>query len=328
MVEGDVVGIGEGEFVIGPEELLGVGIEAGGADPGEITKEGEAVRVGGGVGGGEFGTVDGAGAVVEGGEDDGSAELAEVDEVAGVFVEAVEAEVPLFGELVGDADVVVVGAFDAWRAVEEIFGGVGGVLEFIEGCERHVLDGRWDEVAGVTGMEGGGIIECVDEVEARADLAVVVEIGVEAVVAKAVVEGEFGGDGPLILEIEAGFEGVVGGIVFNGSRSGADVALAIDIEDRGVGDEFFAGVVGDESEAEGMAVIEEIGGVELGAVSEESVENGAGDAEECEVVDGIGAEVDVGIAGEEGKLEGEPLEGFLVGDDGVIFLLVLVLVDF
>ena len=76
--------------------------------------------------------------------------------------------------------------------------------------------GGWDEEAGISQVQSGFVVGFPDEVGAGAELAFVVKVGVEAVVAQAIIEGELVGDFPFILEINAGFENAVAVVVGDG----------------------------------------------------------------------------------------------------------------
>ena len=80
----------------------------------------------------------------------------------------------------------------------------------------------------------------------------------------------------------------------------------------------FEGVVGNEAGAEGVLVVDGVGGVELHAVGDVGVDDFSGDALEYQIVGGVGGEVDVAVIGERGELEVEVANGFLIGEDGVV----------
>jgi hypothetical protein len=115
----------------------------------------------------------------------------------------------------------------------------------------------------------GGFVDFVNHVDARAELVFVVEVGVEGVEASAVVEGEVFVDVPFVLGIDAGGDGFVAGVVgdvggcIGGLEIGAGERVISAGENLGVGVERFGGVVADETESKGVAVIENQGVVDL-----------------------------------------------------------------
>jgi len=105
----------------------------------------------------------------------------------GVFIERVEVNEPGFGQLMRDADVVIVGFFDSRRGILGVGGSIGGAGKFGEGVWGYVLHGRGDEISGIPGVEGGVARGFPDEINAWAELALMVEIGGECVETAAVI---------------------------------------------------------------------------------------------------------------------------------------------
>ena len=122
----------------------------------------------------------------------GGAELPLVHQVVRQLVVPVEGDLPGLGDLARDADVEIMRAFDLGRSPARKFSGALVVLaNFSSEAMPRVLNGRRHEIAGIAGVAAVVLSSIFQTRLARGlSLAFIVEVGVEAVVAQAVVERE------------------------------------------------------------------------------------------------------------------------------------------
>src|SRR5882724_5199351 len=120
--------------------------------------------------GGEFPAVNFAFSVVKGRKDERLPELSFIQNVAGVFVESIDAKLQTVSYLLCHARIEVMGALRFYRRVERDGGFVGCAGKLRDRTLVDILQRRRSKIAGVTGVESRRGPRCVNNVDARAEL--------------------------------------------------------------------------------------------------------------------------------------------------------------
>ena len=79
--------------------------------------------------------------------------LALIQNIAGVFVEAIDAKLQTVSDLLGHARIEVMGPLRFYRRIERDGGFVGCAGKLRDRALVDILQGRRSKIAGVTGME-------------------------------------------------------------------------------------------------------------------------------------------------------------------------------
>src|SRR5204863_5569993 len=156
-----------GKFVRIEEKLRGANMHTSRVFVANVKVTGEPAML---VVGGEFPAVNFTFSVVKGRKDERLPELSFIQNVAGVFVETVDAKLQTISDLLCHARIEVMGALRFYRRVERDGGFVGCASKLRDRTLVDVLQRRRSKIAGVTGVESRRGPRCVNNVDARAEL--------------------------------------------------------------------------------------------------------------------------------------------------------------
>ncbi len=155
--------------------------------------------------------------IIERRQNDRRAELAFVDQVLGYLVIGIHAQGHALRDLLVHTRIEIVGAFGAWRVVQQKRGGCRGAHEFLHRRIGHKLEGRWREIARVARVNSRPVKRLPHGIDARAQL-VLVEKPVELVEPHPIVQRKARRDLPFVLKINAIGPGLLAAVVRNVDR--------------------------------------------------------------------------------------------------------------
>ncbi len=101
-----------------------------------------------------------------------------------MFVKAIEADLPELGDLLRNARIVVVGPLHLGRIGQENLRRVGGVGKLFDLGQREILHRRRHKITRIARVQRGVVGGFPDEVDARAQLPLMIERRVKAVVSR------------------------------------------------------------------------------------------------------------------------------------------------
>ena len=165
----------------------------------------------------------------------------------------------------------------------------------------------------------------IDEVHARAELIFGVKRRRENVEARAVIEGEGGKHFPFVLQIQA-CKQTVERMVVRDVCQGRWIPAGVQVEDRGGGVVLIPRGQKRPAGSDRMGVAQLITAVGLQAGGVECSMHLAGLSVEIEVADWVRGEMLFALAAKGGDLKVQIAGGFLISEDTVIILLVLIFV--